>query len=199
MRRIIRLIILLIVIVGLAWAWKTNNESLKSFKDRAFAEVVVIYQRFFPKRSELKSFIDIAQIPDKTIVWCASQCFWFSRDGVILAESPKTEGSLIKTAETSLTKEYKVGDQALPSDEAKNLYAIVDIMRQFDFNFSRIDLGDLSLKEAVITLESGPKFYFSLKFSSDFAVPVIESLIKSGEISNLQYIDFRMENRAYYK
>jgi hypothetical protein len=134
-----------------------------------------------------------------TIIWCGDQCFWLSRDGLLLDEAPETEGSLVKTARVSSSSGSKTGDRAFEADEAGNLYRIAELLEQFGFNFSEINLGDLSLKEATVEISSGAKFYFSLKNPPDFAKPVIESLMSSANINNLQYIDFRMENRAYYK
>jgi hypothetical protein len=198
MRRIIRLTIFIIVIAGAAWFWKSDSQLLKNLANRILIGAVSVYQKIIHKDVSAGS-VGIVSIPDKTIIWCDSGCFWLGRDGMIFSEAPKTEGSLVKTAKTSLGVERKIGDQALSPAEAENLYAIASVMKKFDFNFSSMDLGDLSLKEAIITIASGTKFYFSLKFPPEFTVPVIESLIKSGEINNLQYIDFRMENRAYYK
>ncbi|HOB89792.1 MAG TPA: hypothetical protein PLN18_01240 [Candidatus Colwellbacteria bacterium] len=196
MRRIIRLILLLSVVAAIAWIWKTNPDSLISFKDRILAKVSLVYEKISNNDSETPEPTAPAE---KKIIWCSEKCFWFGRDGKLFEEAPKTEGSLIKTVKTSASAEIKTGDQVLEPEEAENLYRISEIMKKFDFSFGVIDLGDLSLKEAAIEIDSGVKFYFSLKNSPEYSVAVIESLIKSGEIKNLQYVDFRMENRAYYK
>jgi hypothetical protein len=198
MRRIIRLTIFIVVIAGAAWFWKGDSQLLKDFTNKILFGAVSVYQKVI-RKDVFADPAKLVSIPDKTIIWCDNGCFWLGRDGTIFSEAPKTEGSLVKTAKTSLGVERKIGDQVLSPAEAENLYAIASVMKEFDFNFGSMDLGDLSLKETTITIASGTKFYFSLKFPSGFAVPVIESLIKSGEITSLQYIDFRMENRAYYK
>lgn len=199
MRRIIRLTIFLLVAVGAVWVWRIDRQFLVRVKDRTFAEAVLIYKKIIGRYGNFEQLKKVVGTKDRLIIWCGSQCFWLGRDGVIFAEAPGTEGSLIKTAKTSSVKEWKTGDQVLSNTEAENLYAIADLLERFEFNFSRMDLGDLSLKEVEITLASGLRFYFGLKIPPDFAIPVIESLIKSGEINSLEYIDFRMENRAYYR
>ncbi|MCL4406142.1 MAG: hypothetical protein M1586_01420 [Patescibacteria group bacterium] len=195
MRRFARLILLVGAVCGLALFWKANSQSLAGFKDRILAKATGIYHKLFRRDSAAPG-----PIPETgTIIWCGEQCFWLNRDGMLLDGAPETEGSLIKTARVSLLSEIKTGDRVLEQSEAENLYQISELMKQFGFNFSAIDLGDLSLKEATIEIASGTKFYFSLKNSPDFARPVVESLTSSGEIQGLRYIDFRMENRAYYK
>lgn len=195
MRRIIRLVSLIIAVAGIGWVWKTNPDYLVSLKDWALAKAVLVYEKIAAGDPDAA---DPAPLPEKTIIWCSEKCFWLGSDGRLFEEAPKTEGSLIKTAK-AISDGMKTGDQALDSSEAENLYRISAIMKELGFNFGVIDLGDLFLKEACIEIDSGTKFYFSLKNSPDFAVPVLESLMKSGEMKNLQYVDFRMENRAYYK
>jgi len=43
-----------------------------------------------------------------------------------------------------------------------------------------------------------PKIYFSLRFDPGFGLSAIESL-KSTGLDKIDYIDLRVENRAYYK
>ncbi len=47
--------------------------------------------------------------------------------------------------------------------------------------------------------KAGPKIYFSLRFSADNVPEVIKSLKEKATFGNLQYVDFRVENRMYYK
>ncbi|MBI3638427.1 hypothetical protein HY227_01640, partial [Candidatus Wolfebacteria bacterium] len=63
-----------------------------------------------------------------------------------------------------------------------------------------LELKNLEFQEIVAdpAVNSLPMVYFSLRTDPIFGLSAIESLKKIG-LQKLEYIDLRVENRAYYK
>ena len=62
-----------------------------------------------------------------------------------------------------------------------------------------IALHDIGLEEVDVSTYNGPVIYFSLRFNAMEDLPVLQQLLAKPNFNSLQYIDFRTENRAYYK
>jgi hypothetical protein len=125
-------------------------------------------------------------------------CFWFDKSGVIFAEAPAIEGELIRKISDSSNRSLKPGDKILEENMLKNLISIFDVLEKSELKAKNLILEDLSLQEITTESPSIPKIYFSLRFSPEFALPAIQSIKELG-LAKIEYIDFRVENRAYYK
>jgi len=125
-------------------------------------------------------------------------CGWFDKSGVIFTEAPAMEGELIRKVSDSSNRSLKPGDKILEEDMLKNLIKIFEVLQKSGLRVKNLVLEDLSLQEITTESPSIPKIYFSLRFDPGFALPAIQSLKESG-LGKLEYIDFRVENRAYYK
>jgi cell division septal protein FtsQ len=127
-----------------------------------------------------------------------SACLWFDKDGVLFAEAPLMEGELINKVFDSSGRELKIGDKILEENLLENLLKIFEVLQKSELSMKNLYLQDLSLQEVAAQSPNLPKIYFSLRFSPESALPAIQSLKNSG-LGKLDYIDFRVENRAYYK
>lgn len=110
------------------------------------------------------------------------------------------EGQLINKVNDFSGRLLKLGEPILDKKFANNIFKIFEILEKSDLKIKSLKLEDIALQE--IIADSGtsllPKIYFSLRFNSEFALTAIESLKKNG-LEKIEYIDFRVENRAYYK
>ncbi len=130
----------------------------------------------------------------------ASQCGWFDKSGVLFAEAPIIETEILNRVNDSSGRNINIGDTVLPSEFMPNLAAIFDILDKENLNTKTVYLDDLALQEVYTKAASGdPKIYFSLNFNPEFSLAAINSLKDSGQWSKIGYVDFRVENRAYYK
>ncbi len=127
-----------------------------------------------------------------------NNCWWFDKSGAIFSEAPIMEGELVRKVSDSSNRSLKLGDKILEEDMLKNLIKIFEVLEKSDLRVKNLVLGDLSLQEITAESPSIPKIYFSLRFDPAFALPAIQSL-KESDLGKLEYIDFRVENRAYYK
>jgi cell division septal protein FtsQ len=127
-----------------------------------------------------------------------SVCWWFDKNGVIFAEAPLVEGELINKVFDSSGRELKIGDKILKENLLKNLLKIFEVLQKSELSMKNLYLQDLSLQEVVAQSLNLPKIYFSLRIDPEFTLTAIESLKNLG-LERIEYIDFRVENRAYYK
>ena len=128
------------------------------------------------------------------------QCYWFDKTGIIFGEAPTIETEILNRVNDSSGKNINIGDTVLPQEFMPNLTSIFDILDKENLNTKTVYLDDLALQEVYTKAVSGdPKIYFSLNFDPRFSLAAINSLKDSGEWGKIGYVDFRVQNRAYYK
>lgn len=137
-------------------------------------------------------------------IWCFEKgdspgCFWFDEEGVIFEKAFRTQGNLLIAADDYSQNAIPLGSKILPADFLANFFGIIQVLKNSGLNIKEIRLNDLSLEEIEADLNSGPKLYFSLRFSPLNDLSVINYLQQNQNFNKLQYIDFRSENRAFYK
>jgi len=60
-------------------------------------------------------------------------------------------------------------------------------------------IEDLRFQEINVEVLNGPEIKFSLGINPFFGRTVVESLRKSGNWEKIEYLDLRVDGRAYYK
>lgn len=126
------------------------------------------------------------------------KCYWFDEEGVVFAESPVIESELFNRVSDLSDNPIKLGEKILPDEMFANLKKIFSVMNVADLNTKTVKLSDVFLQEVEVDPILSPKIYFSLKIDPDFSLSAINSLKKSGKWNKADYVDFRVENRAYY-
>ncbi len=124
------------------------------------------------------------------------ECFWFDNQGTIFSGAPSVEGGLINKVDDFSGRSLKFGETVLAEKFLPNLFKIFEILRKSDLGINSLKLEKLELQE--ISTESSPQIYFSLRIDPGFGLAAIESLKNIG-LDKIEYIDLRIENRAYYK
>ncbi len=127
-------------------------------------------------------------------------CWWFDRNGVAFEHAPKTEGEMIYKVDDFSGRQLIIGDKVIKEDLFANLLKIFNVLEQSDLNVRTLQIKDLSLQETTIEPVNAlmPKIYFSLRFDPVFSMPAIQAIKEYG-LNKIEYVDFRVENRAYYK
>ncbi len=126
-------------------------------------------------------------------------CYWFDAAGTLLTRGFDTEGSSLFAVHDYSGRDPGLGGTILPAEFAGNLMSILDVVRQSGIAVNEIALRDTSLEEIDVTTYNGPDIYFSLRFSADEDLPVLQGIMQKPGFAKLQYIDFRVLNHAYYK
>jgi len=129
-----------------------------------------------------------------------TSCWWFDKNGVLFAVAPEIEGNAINKIDDFSGRDLKLGDSILGENLTPNLIKIFNVLENSGLGIKALKLGSLVLQEIVFEQPqtSLPKIYFSLRFDPEFVLPAIENLKKTG-LEKIIYVDFRVENRVYYK
>ncbi|PIR44181.1 hypothetical protein COV23_01340 [Candidatus Wolfebacteria bacterium CG10_big_fil_rev_8_21_14_0_10_31_9] len=150
--------------------------------------------------STSSSFISDIEISSVGIFSADNQkCYWFDDTGMAFSESPVIESELFKKVSDFSGQEIKLGEKVMPEKFFENLKKIFKIIDVSVINSNTIKIKDMSLQEVEVDSLADPKLLFSLNNNPEFSLSAIDSLKKSGKWEKLNYIDFRVENRAYYK
>jgi hypothetical protein len=152
----------------------------------------------------------------------ASRCFWFDGDGIIFERAPNAEGSVIRVVHDYAQQGIGLGSAILPSRFIGNLFSVLRVLDASGLGIREVRIDDLALEEVNVATyggpparlaaasakqagQAGPALYFSLRFPADNAFAVLQSFAGGSsssaavDLKRLEYIDFRTENRAYYK
>lgn len=136
-------------------------------------------------------------------IWCAGtdapECFWFDEDGYVFKRGLSSEGNIIKSVSDISGRPMGLGSAVLPDDFFSNLKSIFDVLEKSGIGARSIELKDLSFEEVIAKTAEGPVINFSLRFSSAGSLDLLKTLKSGGSFSKLQYVDLRIQNRAYYK
>ena len=136
---------------------------------------------------------------ESTLVGYDSQCMWFDDDGTLYQQALAVQGSLIRAVYDYSGNDIALNAKILPEELISNLFSIFDALSRAGVSVQEVRYEDPKLQEVRVTTHDGPELYFGLRFSALYAPEVVLSLREKGELSKLKYIDFRVENRAYYR
>jgi len=137
---------------------------------------------------------------EKLGIWCEASCWWFDKAGIIFDEAPSVEGNLIYKISDFSGQSLKFGESVLKENFFPNLVKIFEVLEKSDLKIKSLRLERLELQEIIADSpgNSLPKIYFSLRIDPGFSLSALESFKNLG-LEKIEYIDLRVENRAYYK
>lgn len=127
------------------------------------------------------------------------RCWWFDEEGIIFKETAAVESELFNRVNDFSGRNLSAGDEIMPARLFENLKAIFSILEKIDLNAKTVNLDDLSIEEVYIESISDPKVIFSLRHNPSFILGAVEALKKDGRWKKVLYVDFRVENKVYYK
>ncbi len=127
-------------------------------------------------------------------------CWWFDEDGIVIEKGPAADGFLVP-----LVTEYKIrplilGKSVVDQDSVmKNILSLIKGITQLKLKTVTIEIGDINLQEATVHTGANQTILFSLRFPPDTAFSAIKALQAKGQFNTVSQLDFRVENRVYYK
>lgn len=130
------------------------------------------------------------------------QCFLFDYQGIVFGRSLDTQGGAIAVIHDysgDPQNQIAIDQPILPAEFMPNLISILNTVKTSGLAVQDISLQDFSLQQINVAAVDGPVIYFSLRFPADNDLGVIESLMAKPNFDKLQYIDFTVDNRAFYK
>ena len=137
-------------------------------------------------------------------IWCSledetDKCAWFAGNGLVIEKAPLAEGSLIPVVRDVSGKSFRLGGPVLESpDKMTSLLSIFKVLSDEQIAVREVRLEQSLANEIKVVQADGPEMYFSLRFPADMTQGPIHALREKGW-TNLTYLDFRIENRVYYK
>ncbi|MDD5099247.1 MAG: hypothetical protein PHP35_02805 [Candidatus Colwellbacteria bacterium] len=140
----------------------------------------------------------------ETASWCLvieekKRCFWMDEEGALFAPGPDAEGSLVRVINDRTGRDMGIKDRPLSVEEMANFQKTSLMISELSLPISDISLNQSGSKDLTIKLFSGHEIRFSLSTDPSFGVPVIRSLIESGEWPRVEYLDLRIEGKGFYK
>ncbi|HUX36034.1 MAG TPA: FtsQ-type POTRA domain-containing protein [Candidatus Paceibacterota bacterium] len=158
------------------------------------------------------------QNPDNFQAGYDSNCFWFDDKGFIFERTSSMEGSLFTVVDDYSQKTPGIRSKILPDGLIENAFSVFRAINASGLRVKEIRLNDIALEELEVdtydglsadmpvrgtqagsSAQAGPTIYFSLRFPADNVPDIINSLKQKSIFNGLQYVDFRVENRVYYK
>jgi hypothetical protein len=127
------------------------------------------------------------------------ECYWFDDSGIMFGKGFDSEGSIVMAVHDYSQSPASLGATILPFRFVPALVSIVNVLRASGLNVKEVRLNDIGLQEIKATTYDGPDVLFSLRFPADYDLSVIKSIMAKPGFKNLQYLDFRTEDRAYYE
>ena len=180
--------------------FSTNEISEKIKNEIPTLEVVTVKKRF------IHNIAIEAKLREKKGIACAeaerTQCFYFDKNGVIFEESPEIVGAAIL-----LFRDNSVFDSPLPAEKySKTTVDFADNIKEKLFEKTGVSItyftflnndGDIEAQT-----DKGFKIMMTVDGQAEEQARIIKSVLENeikDKINSLDYIDLRVENRAYYK
>lgn len=139
----------------------------------------------------------------ETGIFCKEECYYIDAEGVIFEKAPQTSGSLILVIKDNSEREPELGSNVIE----KNLMSELINLRIRLTSQLGLKVLDFIIEPGVsedLRINTNEGWYILFDKSRDLQNQlialqlVLKEKIKE-ERKNLEYVDLRIENRAYYK
>lgn len=135
---------------------------------------------------------------ERILVWCGEICYWLDGGGRSMEEAPKTDGTLVPTINATGAENYSLGYPVIPPELFGNLRRVLSIFQSIGMPEMRLNV-DVSGKELIAQTDGLATIYLNLKNDPEIIAEPLRRLIKFPGLNKLSYVDFRIENRVYYR
>jgi len=148
-----------------------------------------------------KIFIEVKE-RQPWLIWCSTgrQCYWLDDSGVVFAFAPEAEGYIIPKVFAEDDRQLLFGQPFLSNPAlVKNTLEIIKQLKNSSlFTISRFLVKNINLQEIEAETD-GPRLYLNFRFPLQNLNGLLANLARRLDLQKLEYIDFRAENRIYYK
>lgn len=177
-----------------------TNSKLRDilFNDFPRISSVDIDKDIFKKSIELK-IVERKEVG----IFCNQDCYYIDGEGVIFERAPQTSGVLILVIKDKSQNQAEIGKNVIPRE------LMINFLDLRNYLFSQLNLRaiDFIIESGIsedIRVNTNEGWYILFDKSRDLKnqLQALELVLKEKigeERKNLEYIDLRIENRAYYK
>ena len=147
------------------------------------------------KKFPNKIKIDFKEIKPK-FLYCDKECYYIDKNGIPYETAPFFSNSPLPTLE--IKGELRLGEEFLPKSEAEFLIEFGKEVQKLNFFVQKIKMD----KDLEIFTSEGWKLI--LNFGKKDSKDILEKIFllfdrKIKDRSKIEYIDMRVENKAFYK
>lgn len=138
--------------------------------------------------------------PEGVICEKEGNCYFFDKEGKVFLKAPQTEGPLFLKINDKTGRKIVLGQYVFPKKEwLSNFYSIVSVMKNNGFKIAESGVEDFQKEEWYLKITEGTIFLFNFNFVPERFEYILENLSNKINFKNTVYVDFRVENRIYYK
>lgn len=176
--------------------WQFNKNT--SFKSGSIASLAALEVKtdLIQKKVEI-----VAKDRELYAVWCVSgECYGIDETGIPFILVAEPQGVLILKIEDENQKEIKLGKPVFEKNEwFKNIKNAVETIKENNLPVKIIKIKDFRIEEWEAEIYLGFSVFFSLNFLPENFNNILKNLSKDLNFKKLNYLDFRVKNRIYYK
>jgi len=158
---------------------------------------VSITSLFFKKKVEITT-------EERKIKYVAcrinQECFRMDEDGIVFKEAPNMEGYLI----TKIIDENNVvpifGKPLIQNKEWQlNMFAVMNVLKANNMPVKEIRIKEYALREYEAIFNSGVRLRFDFDVFPKNFDSILKNTTKTISLDKIEYIDFRIPNKIFYK
>lgn len=193
-----------------------NKNSFLSF----FGQQNILFWLFAPREQDFIGISEIARITidtdfskrviflhiterDISYIMCRpleTMCYGITKDGIIFSQIPRVEGGLMFKIDDEANVPVVIGERYFADPAFLDMvYKTTQILIGLDMRPMRVVVRDHALYDWDALFPHGPIFRFSGQFVPGELPVVIRDIKKQANLNSLEYVDFRAENKVYYK
>lgn len=126
-------------------------------------------------------------------------CWMFDREGKIFARTAAAEGGRILVVDDYSEREIGLYSKIAPDIFISNIFSVLELIKRLELKIKKIEITDWNLREIKVSLLGGPIIYFSLARPIKSEEQAIRFFMEKPDFYRFEYLDFRVENRLYYR
>ena len=129
-------------------------------------------------------------------------CFFADRNGILFREAPTVSGTLQTVFYFTGQKTADLGQVGVNAEILNSAAELKKQARNFDVGISGFLLAEKNGKELTALTSEGWRVFFNPDSSPVSQIKVLAALLADeikGKRAELEYVDLRLPNRAYYK
>lgn len=137
---------------------------------------------------------------NRDMVWCsaAGTCKWLDKDGIVLDEAPEVRGRLITLIDDRSADIPIIGEAILPQQQFLYIKKILRILNDGMIASDKL-IFDRNAMDFIAELPTGLRLLFNVRFDPEFTAAALPAVLKKVDPTKTEYIDFRIENKVYYR
>jgi len=188
------------IIIGGAFGGIAGFENILAWPGGIIADPSSEISEIMIRKNWFKKTVSI-QVSERErfAIWCVNsgeKCYWIDRRGIVFAEAPLTEGSLVSIVFDSREGNLFFGSRVEEDRFSDNLILILENFSQTNLTAKKITF-DLQKQELSFSTEEGLAVIFGLRYDSAKSIPLIKDWDYGSKAK--KYIDLTVENRILYQ